>query len=222
MPVWAEFYHRLGLRPARPPTRSAQLIVGNADDVITALKCCGLRHMDRRLRLTAHLERVLDEVPHDLPPLLDRREQAFYLQGTFFNTAVVQSSEATAHVLMVLAADESLQRAARRTAALDRALRARRCGGSRCSASHTGSPPTTSRCRTGVGHPVRVGAVLQLPGVPRVRRAHPVRRGRQPALPGLAPRPDHCQGGDPGAPRRIHVRDRPRRTPARCPTGVPA
>jgi hypothetical protein len=104
MPVWAEFYHRLVFgRPATDEVRA--LIVGNANDVITALKCCGLRHMDRRLRLTAHLERVLDEVPHDLPALLDRREQAFYLQGTFFNTAVVQSSEATAHVLMSIAAD---------------------------------------------------------------------------------------------------------------------
>jgi hypothetical protein len=103
MPVWAEFYHRVVFeRPASDEVR--RLIVGNATDVITALKCCGLRHLDRRLRLTAHLDRVLDEVPHDLPDLLDRREQALYLQGTFFNTAVVQSSEATAHVLMALAA----------------------------------------------------------------------------------------------------------------------
>jgi hypothetical protein len=106
MPVWAEFYHRLVFgRPATDEVRA--LIVGNATDVITALKCCGLRHMDRRLRLTAHLERVLDEVPHELPSLFDRREQAFYLQGTFFNTAVVQSSEATAHLLMAIAANPS-------------------------------------------------------------------------------------------------------------------
>jgi hypothetical protein len=111
MPVWAEFYHRVVFgRPATDEVRG--LIVDNADDVVTALKCCGLRHMDRRLRLTDHLERLLDDVPHDLPAVLDRREQALYLQGTFFNTAVVQSSEATAHVLMVLAADDALQRAA--------------------------------------------------------------------------------------------------------------
>ncbi|MCI0686571.1 MAG: cytochrome P450 [Sporichthyaceae bacterium] len=121
MPVWAEFYHRLVF--GHPSTGDArQLIVDNADDVITALKCCGLRHMDRRLRLSAHLEDVLDQVPHDLPTLLDRREQAYYLQGTFFNTAVVQSSEATAHVLMALAADEPLQRAARFDGALDAAF----------------------------------------------------------------------------------------------------
>jgi hypothetical protein len=119
MPVWAEFYHRLVFgRPSTGDVR--QLIVDNADDVITVLKCCGLRHMDRRLRLTAHLEQALDRVPHPLPMLLDRHERAFYLQGTFFNTAVVQSSEATAHLLMVLAADESLQRAAREDGALDR------------------------------------------------------------------------------------------------------
>jgi hypothetical protein len=118
MPVWAEFYHRVVFgQPATDEVR--RLIVANADDVVTALKCCGLRHMDRRLPLTAHLERVLDHVPHDLPAMLDRREQALYLQGTFFNTAIVQSSEATAHVLMVLAADESLQRAAMDSGMLD-------------------------------------------------------------------------------------------------------
>jgi hypothetical protein len=118
MPVWAEFYHRVVFqRPATEPVRA--LIVGNATDVVTALKCCGLRHMDRRLRLTAHLERELDGVPHGLPSLLDRRERAFYLQGTFFNTAVVQSSEATAHVLMALAAAGDLQRAATDPAVLD-------------------------------------------------------------------------------------------------------
>jgi hypothetical protein len=111
MPVWAELYHRVVFgRPATDEVRA--LIVANADDVVTALKCCGLRHMDRRLRLTDHLERVLDQVPHELPAMLDRRERALYLQGTFFNTAVVQSSEATAHMLMVLASDRAAQAAA--------------------------------------------------------------------------------------------------------------
>ena len=118
MPVWAEFYHRVVFgRPCPDEVRA--LIVANADDVITALKCCGLRHMDRRLALTSYLERVLDEVPHELPSVLDRREQALYLQGTFFNTAVVQSSEATAHVLMQLAAEGSPQRAVAAESQLD-------------------------------------------------------------------------------------------------------
>ncbi len=121
MPVWAEFYHRVVFgKPATDEVRA--LILGNARDVITALKCCGLRHMDRRLRLTRHLEDVLDTVPHELPTVLNRREQAFYLQGTFFNTAVVQSSEATAHLLMTLAADEAMQQAVTDDAVLDHAL----------------------------------------------------------------------------------------------------
>jgi len=122
MPVWAEFYHRVVF--GRPGTEAARaLIVGNAHDVITALKCTGLRHMGRRDRLTSYLEGVLDEVPHDLPTVFDRHERALYLQGTFFNTAVVQSSEATAHVLMVLAGDAALQaKAAADEATLDRVL----------------------------------------------------------------------------------------------------
>jgi hypothetical protein len=73
MPVWAEFYHRVVFgRPSTDDVRN--LIVANADDVITALKCCGLRHMDRRYRLTAHLERAIDEVSHELPSGLNRHE----------------------------------------------------------------------------------------------------------------------------------------------------
>ena len=122
MPVWAEFYHRVVFqRPASDAVRS--MIVANADDVVTALKCCGLRHMRRRDRLTAHLAHTLDQVPHHLPTLLDRREQALYLQGTFFNTAVVQSAEATAHLLMVLAADETLQRTVHDDGVLDRVFK---------------------------------------------------------------------------------------------------
>ena len=121
MPVWAEFYHRVVFD--KPPTDEVRaLIVGNARDVITALKCCGLRHMDRRLRLTRHLEDVLDTVPYELPAVLSRREQALYLQGTFFNTAVVQSSEATAHLLMTLAADDAMQRAATDDEVMEHAL----------------------------------------------------------------------------------------------------
>ncbi|MFI6386563.1 hypothetical protein ACIBHY_15450 [Nonomuraea sp. NPDC050547] len=103
MPVWAEFYHRVVFGVPCPPG-VRDLIVDHSDDVVTSLKCCGLRHMDRRLRLTRHLRDTLGQVPHPLPQTLDEQERAFYLQGTFFNTAVVQSAEATAHVLMEIAA----------------------------------------------------------------------------------------------------------------------
>jgi cytochrome P450 len=108
MPIWAEFYYTLVFdRPCPPEAR--QLIVGNADDVVTALKCCGLRHMERRARLTAYLRERLEEIPHALPATLSREEQVFYLQGAFFNTAVVQMSEATAHLLMAIAQHPQVQ-----------------------------------------------------------------------------------------------------------------
>lgn len=108
MPIWAGVFSEIvfGER-CSPATRD--LIVANADDVVTALKCCGLRHMDRRNRLTRFLADHLDQVPHPLPASLSPEERALYLQGTFFNTAVVQMSEAMAHLLAVLAHHQDLQ-----------------------------------------------------------------------------------------------------------------
>jgi hypothetical protein len=110
MPVWAEFYYEMVFdEPC--PREARDLIVGNADDVVTALKCCGLRHMGKRERLTAYLIGRIEagEVPHRLPEGFSVREQAWYLQGTFFNTAVVQSSEAMAHLLMAIAQHPGIQ-----------------------------------------------------------------------------------------------------------------
>lgn len=108
MPVWAELYYELVFQRPCPPA-ARDLIVGNANDVVTALKCCGLRHMGRRERLTAYLREHLDEIPHALPASLSREEQVFYLQGAFFNTAVVQMSEAMAHLLMAIAQHPEVQ-----------------------------------------------------------------------------------------------------------------
>ncbi|TWP52974.1 cytochrome P450 [Lentzea tibetensis] len=118
MPIWAEFYYEV-VFGTRCPREARDLIVANADDVVTALKCTGLRHMKRRARLTRYLLARLNDVPHHLPSSLSRIEQAWYLQGTFFNTAVVQSSEAMAHLLLVLAErprdlDEAMDEAFRR------------------------------------------------------------------------------------------------------------
>ncbi|MFL6125846.1 cytochrome P450 [Actinophytocola sp.] len=104
MPVWAEYFHELLF--AEPCPRAARdLIVGHADDVATALKCTGLRHPARRARLTRYLARrvAAGDVRQPLPASLSPTEQVHYLQGTFFNTAVVQMSEAMAHLLLVLA-----------------------------------------------------------------------------------------------------------------------
>jgi hypothetical protein len=114
MPIWADFYYELVFGEQCPPNARA-LIVGNANDVVTALKCCGLRHMGKRGRLTQFLlERVAaGAVAHALPQSLSIEERALYLQGVFFNTAVVQMSEAMAHVLMVFAEHQEVQKLAR-------------------------------------------------------------------------------------------------------------
>jgi hypothetical protein len=110
MPAWAEFAYELVFKEPCPP-RARDLITAHADDVISALKCTGLRHPRHRARLTAYLRERLaaGDVPHRLPAVLSLSEQAHYLQGTFFNTAVVQLSEATAHVLLALARHPGVQ-----------------------------------------------------------------------------------------------------------------
>jgi cytochrome P450 len=110
MPVWADFYYRVVFGTPCPDD-ARRLIVANADDVVTALKCSSLRHLDRRNRLTAYLVRRVREgaVAHPLPEHLSAEEQALYLQGVFFTTAVVQMSEAMAHLLMVVAEHPDIQ-----------------------------------------------------------------------------------------------------------------
>ena len=111
MPVWAEVYYELVFGEPCPPDVRA-MIVANADDVVSALKGTRLRHLDRRDRLTRYL---LDRLaagtcPVRLPPLFTAQETAWYLQGAFFNTAVVQMSEAMAHILLAIAEHPPVQR----------------------------------------------------------------------------------------------------------------
>jgi hypothetical protein len=111
MPVWASIYYEVVFAEPCPP-HVRDMIAANADDVVSALKCTRLRHMRRRDRLTRYLRTRIAEggVPHGLPEALTEQEQAFYLQGTYFNTAVVQMSEGMAHLLMAIAARPDLQR----------------------------------------------------------------------------------------------------------------
>lgn len=109
MPIWAELYYELVFEEPCP-SEARDLIVGHADDVVSALKCVRPRDMRRRARLTKYLRRRLADVPHPLPESLTPEEQAYYLQGTFFNTAVVQMSEAMAHLLMIIARRPEVQR----------------------------------------------------------------------------------------------------------------
>jgi hypothetical protein len=110
MPAWAAFYYELVFEQ-ECPRDARDLIVGNANDVVTALKCTGLRHMAKRGRLTRFLVDTLRAggLPHALPERLSIEERAFYLQGVFFNTAVVQMSEAMTHLLLLIAQHPDVQ-----------------------------------------------------------------------------------------------------------------
>jgi hypothetical protein len=110
MPLWASFYYELVFAEKCSPA-NRQLIVDNANDVVTALKCCGLRHMKKRAKLTDLLLGKVQagELPHAFPPGFTAVEQAYYLQGTYFNTAIVQLSEAMAHLFMTLAQHPEVQ-----------------------------------------------------------------------------------------------------------------
>ncbi|RKT55383.1 cytochrome P450 [Saccharothrix australiensis] len=121
VPVWAEYCYELVF--GEPCPRAARdLIAGHADDVVTALKCTGLRHPARRERLTRYLARrvAAGDVRRPLPASLSPAERVHYLQGTFFNTAVVQLSEAMAHLLLALAQHPEVADRLRRDPADDR------------------------------------------------------------------------------------------------------
>jgi hypothetical protein len=108
MPIWAELYYELVFgEPC--PADARKLIVDNADDVVSALKCVRPRHMRRRDKLTRYLLGRLDDIEHPLPSRLSTKEKAYYLQGAFFNTAVVQMSEAMAHLFMAIAQNPEVQ-----------------------------------------------------------------------------------------------------------------
>jgi hypothetical protein len=123
MPVWAEVYHEVVFGERCPP-HVRDLIVANAHDVVTALKGTGLRHMDRRDRLTRHLLGRIEDgtCPVVLPPSFTAEETAWYLQGAFFNTAVVQMSEAMAHILLGAAAYPAIRSEVDDDDALDRLI----------------------------------------------------------------------------------------------------
>jgi hypothetical protein len=67
--------------------------------------------METRLRLTQYLRQRIEagEVAHPLPEGFTSTELAYYLQGVYFNTAVVQMSEAMTHLLLAIAQHPEVQ-----------------------------------------------------------------------------------------------------------------
>ncbi|MFC5835154.1 cytochrome P450 [Nonomuraea insulae] len=112
MPLWAEFAYEI-VFAERCPREARDLIAANAEDVSASLKCTRLRHMRRRRRLTRYLLPRLSRVRRPLPPGLTPQEQAYYVHGAFFTTAVVQMSEAMTHLLLTLAEHPDAQERAR-------------------------------------------------------------------------------------------------------------
>jgi hypothetical protein len=110
MPVWARFYYELVFGFPCPP-EAESLIIANANDVVTALKCVSLRHMGKRNALTVYLEQTLrmHGAVHALPDFFSPQQQALYLQGVFFNTAIVQMSEAMTHLIFAVAQHPELE-----------------------------------------------------------------------------------------------------------------
>ncbi|GAA0470118.1 cytochrome P450 [Paractinoplanes deccanensis] len=123
MPIWAEVHYELVF--GEPCPREARdLVVANADDVVSALKGTRPRRMARRDRLTRYLLGRIEDgtCPVTLPPEFTAQETAWYLQGAFFNTAVVQMSEAMAHILLCAAAHPAAASEVDDDAALDRLI----------------------------------------------------------------------------------------------------
>ncbi|TVZ40934.1 cytochrome P450 [Alteromonadaceae bacterium 2753L.S.0a.02] len=103
MPLWADFFYRLVFKEECSP-QVRTLIVNHASDVVNALKCCKLRNMHVRGKLTNYLLEKLEttQISFDFPKDLSPLQKAHFLQGTFFNTAIVQMSEAMTHLILVI------------------------------------------------------------------------------------------------------------------------
>lgn len=111
VPFWADYYFNL-VFDEDCPKQARRLLCRNANNVSSALKACSLRKMDTRNELTTYLMEKLKskKCRAIFPESFTLEQQALFLQGVFFNTAVVQMSDAMAHVFLALARHQKVQR----------------------------------------------------------------------------------------------------------------
>lgn len=115
MPVFAAFFYELIFNETCSK-HARDLIVANANDVVSAMKCCKLRDMAIRLKLTRFLRRKIQKQPLiDFPTSFNLDDQVYFLQSTFFATGVIQMCDAMSHLLMTLAKNTVLQKRMRRS-----------------------------------------------------------------------------------------------------------
>lgn len=109
MPIFAKFFYELIFEEPCPKLAN-RLIVAYANDVIAAMKCCKLRNMKIRIKLTRFLIKKIQNNPIlDFPDSFSLEDQVYFLQSTFFATGVIQMCDAMSHLLMVLAKNTVLQ-----------------------------------------------------------------------------------------------------------------
>lgn len=111
-PMFANLFHELVFE-APCPEEDRDLIVSSAHNVIHALKCCTMRDMKLRARLTKRLEEKIVEYKDVLEGVFDENislhQSALHLQGAFFHTGCVQLSEAMAHLVLAIAQTPGVQ-----------------------------------------------------------------------------------------------------------------
>jgi len=111
MPICAGFFYELVFEETCAD-KDKKIILKHSNNVVSALKCCALRHMSKRDQLTELLMDKLDKgtFKHDFPEGYTLEDKALFLQGVFFTTAIVQMTDALTHLFLVLARHPDVQK----------------------------------------------------------------------------------------------------------------
>ncbi len=111
MPICASFFYEL-VFGEMCSNKDKKIILKHSNNVVSALKCCALRHMSKRDKLTELLMKKLDKgaFQYYFPEGYTLEDKALFLQGVFFTTAIVQMTDALTHMFLVLARHTDVQK----------------------------------------------------------------------------------------------------------------